>query len=353
MTADSLEAKLSAAPAADRAGSPWIESPAFDLAFFVLAPLSGILMGLLAPAGRSLFVLFIGSALGIPHYVSTFSFYFWDENRAYRRAHWLEFVALPLGLVAAFTIVLAMGEHAAPLFIIFWWNAFHIARQNCGILSIYRHGAGVRDAREKSKANAVILSVSALFALWNVDLNPTVAPMLRRLSPELPRMLLIAAAAISLIAVARLLAAFAVRRPSLPEAGFMLGSIAMFTPYLFVRDWNRAGFCVLTGHFVQYLALVWLLHRRRFRSVEGSFGQRMLARISGDVRLLAIAMLGVSAAFFLAQKVSARIPWKDTYAWVSGVLILLHFYLDGLFWAFKRPEVRKSLGPYLISARPA
>ena len=33
---------------------------------------------------------------------------------------------------------------------------------------------------------------------------------------------------------------------------------------------------------------------------------------------------------------------------VAITLVLLHFYLDGVFWAFRRPEVRKALGPYLI-----
>jgi hypothetical protein len=29
-------------------------------------------------------------------------------------------------------------------------------------------------------------------------------------------------------------------------------------------------------------------------------------------------------------------------------VVLLHFYLDGVFWAFRKPYVRESLGPYLV-----
>ena len=36
---------------------------------------------------------------------------------------------------------------------------------------------------------------------------------------------------------------------------------------------------------------------------------------------------------------------------VTVALVLLHFYLDGIFWAFRRPEVRKVLGPYLTGWR--
>ena len=40
---------------------------------------------------------------------------------------------------------------------------------------------------------------------------------------------------------------------------------------------------------------------------------------------------------------------------VTIALVLLHFYLDGLFWAFKQPEVRRAIAPYLVGygARPA
>jgi hypothetical protein len=36
---------------------------------------------------------------------------------------------------------------------------------------------------------------------------------------------------------------------------------------------------------------------------------------------------------------------------VTIALVLLHFYLDGLFWAFKQPEVRRAMAPYLMGGR--
>jgi len=32
--------------------------------------------------------------------------------------------------------------------------------------------------------------------------------------------------------------------------------------------------------------------------------------------------------------------------------VLIHFYLDGWIWAFKRPFVRASLGPYFSRVSP-
>ena len=33
-------------------------------------------------------------------------------------------------------------------------------------------------------------------------------------------------------------------------------------------------------------------------------------------------------------------------------VVLLHFYLDGLFWGFKHPEIRSAIAPYLTRGRP-
>ena len=35
------------------------------------------------------------------------------------------------------------------------------------------------------------------------------------------------------------------------------------------------------------------------------------------------------------------------------LLAFLYFYADGLFWAFRDPHVRRSLGPYLLRGSSA
>ena len=349
---EQVEARLGALPR-ERARGAWIVSPVYDLALFTLAPLLGFALLAGNWSGQAFALFVVGTLLGIPHYLSTFVFYFWDENREYHRAHWMAFFAGPVVITLLFTALLLADFRALPLFILYWWNAFHVARQSCGILSIYRHRAGVRDLAQKRIANTAILAVNGCCALWSIELNPTVLPIFTWISPALPRILWIGSAVIATAALLWLGVALTKRfrsddPPQLPELAFLAMSLLLFTPYLWVNDWNRAGFGILIGHFVQYLALVWLLHRRRFRSVEGSPAQRALARLSGDTRLLVAAIVGVGALFLVLPRASQMLPWKDAYAWFSGVIIFLHFYCDGLFWAFKRPEVRKSIAPYLL-----
>lgn len=332
----------------------WIESAPFDLIFFILAPLLGIALVLIAPEGHGLMLLVIGSVLGIPHYLSTFTFYLWDDTRAYRAAHWLEFLAAPIGLVLAFTALMIVGQKSPLLFIVFWWNAFHIAKQSCGLLSIYRHSGGNTTITDKHIANTALLAVAGCCALWNIELNPTVVPYLTAISTQAPHVLRLTAIVISVAALARLVISLIARSrdgrgAKLPELAFLAGSLALFAPYLWVRDWNRAGFAVLTGHFVQYLGIVWLIHRRKLRDAtsSGSQGQRALARLSSDWRLLLAAVLTIGVIFLALPRVSRFVPWPDFYAWFTGVIVFLHFYLDGLFWAMKRPEIRASMAPYL------
>jgi hypothetical protein len=351
MSVEPVESAITTLPAKEgaRLEGRWISSAPYDLLFFILAPLTGIVLVVIAPGGTSLLVLAVGALLGIPHYLSTYTFYFWDDLGQDHRRHWAEFFLAPLGIVAAYTVMLVFGFTALPFFAIYWWNAFHIARQSCGILSIYRHRAGITSPAAKHLNNAVILAVNGCFALWNIEWNPTVFPIFKSISPILPTALRVTVSAFAVYALVRLLLSWRSQLPTMPEVTFLASSLLLFAPYLWVRDWNRAGFGVLTGHFIQYLGLVWLVHRRKFATIrEGSLPQRVLAKVSTDWRFLVVAWLLTAVVFLGLPKGARRIPWKDAYTWLSGVMIFLHFYLDGLFWAFKRPEVRRAIAPFLI-----
>jgi hypothetical protein len=76
------------------AQSLWIESSRFDLLFFILSPLVAVPVLIFSPQ-PSLLSLAFGCVLGIPHYLSTLTFFFWDETRAKHRADWARFSAAP------------------------------------------------------------------------------------------------------------------------------------------------------------------------------------------------------------------------------------------------------------------
>src|SRR5213076_3620972 len=80
-----------------------------------------------------------GTILAFAHYMSSYAFYFWNENREYHRSRWLAFFAGPVIIAATYVALIAFEVPYIIQFVLFFWNTFHVARQNCGILSIYRH----------------------------------------------------------------------------------------------------------------------------------------------------------------------------------------------------------------------
>ena len=66
--------------------------------------------------------------------------------------------------------------------------------------------------------------------------------------------------------------------------------------------------------------------------------------------LLLLALVSVGSIFYLAMRASAWLGIPVSYVILWNSLSLIHFYLDGLIWAFKNPFVRQSIGPFLTPA---
>lgn len=333
-----------AAPAKrNAAASPWIESRGFDLACFVLSPLAGLALLAAFPLGGPTLALALAALVGGPHYLASFSFFFWQDAAAYHRTRWVLHFVAPLAIVAAVAAVALAGLPGIVIFVIYFWNAWHVARQSCGILSVYRLRGGYSDERHKRVTNAAIISVSLCMALWNLAWYPQLNALLSRAWSGLPHALWVASAVAAAISLAALAASLVGRLrqgrgPTLPEWAFLATSLTLFHPYLWVRDADLATLAMLMGHFIQYLAIVWLVNRRKFeRAAQGST-PAFVARAWRTPRTMAVVFFFVGALFLLLQ---------INLAVVTITLVLLHFYLDGLFWAFRRPEIRKLLGPYL------
>ena len=102
---------MSSETTADLVGRPrsggWIESPAFDLAFFTLSPLAGLALVLVSlDHSNTLLTLAAATLIGGPHYLATYSFYFFDDTAEYHRRRWIAYFVVPI------LIVLAVGAIA-------------------------------------------------------------------------------------------------------------------------------------------------------------------------------------------------------------------------------------------------
>jgi hypothetical protein len=335
------------APGQDKRG--WIQSPLFDLSLFTLSPLAGlfvILPALVSPKGLQVFIA-ATYLIAIPHYVSSFSFYLGDENLAYYRTRRLAFFVGPVLIFIAVMVLRLTRIDAAVQSALYVWNVFHVSMQSAGILSIYRRLNGGL-LSESRFARAAILGVNGSLAFFYIDRFPPIYQNLLRM--RFPvwaiRAALLSVAVVGLVCYLDSLRRRA-KRIRAPELTFLVSSLLLFHPYLWVRDSNLATFGMLMGHFLQYLGIVWLLNRRKYSALEGSGHQRLLSSISTKTPLLLLALVSVGLLFYLAQKSSGWLGVPISYVIVWNSLALVHFYLDGLIWAFKDPFVRKSIGPYL------
>lgn len=327
----------------------WVHSPAFDFFLLICAPL--VTIPILVGVYWKIPILAIGCALALAfaHYGSTISFYFWNENREYYRSRWLAFFGGPAIIFGVYCLLLGLNVPYIIQVVIFVWNTWHVSRQNCGILSIYRSRAGVQNAVQKTAANNAILAVSAFLAFWNIDTHNEVMGFFGWFSKDLSWMVKIALAAVAAYYIGQLGVALLRRQEAvgIPEGLFLVASLGFFYPYLFIKDSGMATLAMLLPHYVQYLTLVWLLHRRKFGgSNEGA--PVVLRQISSKSTLLIPLLVagGFAVYFFREFSVSVGHEW-----WFESLYLLValeHFYLDGLIWSFRRPHVRETMLPFLL-----
>jgi hypothetical protein len=328
----------------------WIDSPAFDLGFFILSPLVGLAVLMVSPDDGQTTVLGLAAAalIGGPHYLATFSFYFFDDTADYQRQRWIAYFVGPLLIVLAVAAISLLQVPLIIAVVVYLWNAFHVSRQSCGILSIYRRRAGCLDMRHRAITNAAILSANFAMALAHIDWYPALDRFFTVISPSLPGLISWTAILAAIASLAALSISMAQRfrngAPfSLAELAFLATSLLLFHPYLWVHDSNLATLGMLLGHFIQYLGIVWLLNYRKLAGGTGSLAQRCLSRLWRDPWIFVPSLLTAGALFMIVQV---------NFMAATIAVVLLHFYLDGLFWGFRHPEIRNAIAPYLTKGRP-
>ena len=337
----------------DNARRVWIASARYDLPLIILAPLFGLLICAIARVVGETTLLSHGFVeanifvLGMPHYLSTYTFYMGDENLAHYRTRKLAFFIGPVLVVFAMIGALAAGLAYFVAAIVAVWNTYHVSRQSSGILSAYRHRAGGDNAREKWPA--LITLVGSAFALFMLGIDQQAIANLfgGRLLPavHVATPIVFALAALGALRLAFLM----VKRSAAPAEWLFLGSsILLFTPYLLVHSATLATSALLSGHFVQYMAMLWLINRRKYTQRLGSIAQKTLHSVASRPAIVVAVLLSFAIVPFAFDRVLHFENWMAFHTVWLNAIVLLHFYLDGLFWAFKDPYTRQSLGPFLV-----
>jgi hypothetical protein len=329
----------------------WIESPRFDLVCFTLSPLVGLMIAFATiahPAG-----IYVGIAasflLGVPHYLSTFTFYLGDENRARYFAQPLAFLAAP-ALIFAIVLGLRVVNLDTPVILaMFVWNIWHVALQSAGILAIYRRLHGGPDG-EKNVAKVALFSTGGTMALWQPTTFPPLREAIDAIYAGAYRALTFVLLAIAIVSLTILFTRIArrSRHMSFAETSFLVSSILLFHPYLWMRDGNQATLAMLAGHFIQYLAIVWLLNARKYGASRGSAVERTLGTISRKPLFVYVLIAGTGVMVWLMSRAAAAAGVPMAFVVGLNSLALIHFYLDGRIWAFRDPFVRKTIGAVLV-----
>jgi hypothetical protein len=324
----------------------WIVSPRFDLVFFILAPLvtAPIVIGVKLSIPL---IAALGMVLAIPHYLSTGSFLMWEENAAYQRSRLFAYAGVPILIALVYTLITGFHIPGVMQIALFLWTVFHVARQNCGILGIYRLRSGVTDPAQKSAANTAIVSVSAWLSLWFVDTHESLAPL--HFDRRITQWAWIAAGSIALVAIVRLAVALKTRASrgesiSFPELAFLGMSLTMFLPYALIHDVNVGTYVMLLPHYLQYLGIVWMMNRRR---ALASARRDPLRTISASLPLLIVLLVAIGVAGTMLFMRNRALGDLTLYTNIFNIIAFEHYYFDGLVWAFKQPHVRATLGPWL------
>jgi hypothetical protein len=295
-----------------------------------------------------------GVVLAFAHYFSTVPFFFWQENKKYHRARWIAFFAGPLIIITVYFLLLGFNVPYVIQIVLFAWNTLHVSRQNCGILSLYRARAGVVDEglKQRHAANRAIIATSSFLAVWNLETHKEFTGFFNWLMPgaNLHGAVRIVAALVTTYFLIRLGIALLRRKElmGIPEALFLGASLAFFWPYLLIKDSGIATYAMLLPHYVQYMTLVWLLHRRKFGNATTGAPLPLLRVSSKLLYLLPVLFLvgyGINEARVYLDAHGYEWHFETFYLLVA----FLHYYMDGLIWSFRQPHVRQTILPFLLS----
>ena len=340
----------------------WVIDKKFDLIFF-LCPISlGLLYFLslmLAPTHALLITAIVWVVFAQTHFGSTWFIFFDKRNREYYSKHPLIYY---VGPVLIFFGTLAFGYYNQTMLVILIAivSLYHVAKQNTGILQLYRMRNNEKEKIIRKVENFTIFAWTLFFGAFGALHIPY---FVAAFGPLLPAAV---AAQWSFFggAVAGtvwILVQYAKREHnSFPKTVFLLTSILMYSPYLYastvlvnIYQMEIATLTSLIAHYMQYIGLVWLINVNKY-SGESDYGKQnhFMHVLSGSYWYIGGAIVLYAAAMAaLRWGVSPTHPILFSLVpnVVSG-LMMIHFYIDSFIWKFRNPFVRETVLPFIKPA---
>lgn len=335
--------------------SPYLVSPAYDWAFFLLPPLISLVIGILISgtsfAEREL--VFAGHnttaaklLLGTIVHAHLVAVLFRSHgNSAIRRQHPLRFFVIP---VLLFIIIRAsdwIGVTAT--IVVTWWDVWHSGAQTFGFGRIYDRNAGNLPEQGRRLdywlshvlyAGPILGGVTLVDHLIMLegyhDLGSTLFCSIPVRAVGWRQYLAWSVLGLGALYLVYYLYAYArLHRQGYrvsPLKIFLLVSTGACSIYSWgLNSWGQAFFIMNIFHAVQYLALVWTTEQAQIGRMLGPLGRNRLL-------VFTIYLGGVLAYGFGAEltELDLRSLWT-----VTIVVSILHFWYDGFIWSVAKRQV--------------
>lgn len=297
-----------------------------------------------------------------PHLVSTWTRVYFDPREW--RARPGAILAVPLLVFAAVfyaTWKLDFGPRLLNSTILYW-ATWHFVAQNWGILRIYQRKSGEPETSLALRLEKpLLLLVVAWCLLYRVYTGPRVLFGIEVFYVDLPFAVVMAILAPAAVLLGVVLAQ-RVRERRQPWAkgawvrfAFLLAAfLGFFVPFELIKTDDTSAFAAAAcWHGFQYLGLVRHYHRNAWRAGVDREA-RVISWLSqpgwGRAGLYAALLLALAGAVYAAiygvAAVTGRFGW-DFYrlagvVWVT--LTLSHYWLDGVIWKLRRPELAARVG---------
>jgi hypothetical protein len=336
--------------------SPYLVSPAYDWAFFLLPPSLSLWLGI-AISGSDLAQtsfhvggvevtaagLFVGTLIHAHLVAVVFRSH---ANAAIFRLYPWRFIAVPLLLWAA--IVGSTWVAVTATVVATFWDVWHSGAQTFGFCRIYdrNHGGPAEVGRNLDLwmnqllyagpilAGATLMDHVSAFSDYDsvgAALFTSIPAYVEGRQRTLTWLVLIGG---TVFVAFYLLRYWRYRRQGYrvsPLKVYLLATTGLCSIYTWgFNTWGEAFFIMNLFHAVQYLALVWATEHRR---LIGRF------RLTGPRAKPIMATIFFGSVLGYGAGAEVLDPDIDTLWAVTMVVSLMHFWYDGFIWSVKKKQV--------------
>lgn len=350
--------------------SLFISTPFKDLAFY-FGSVGVVLIAWFAATVLHVNSFYILATVAVvangPHLVSTWTRVYFDKREWRERP--LLIVGMPLAI--ATTVVLLMtflGYTGARILnsTILYWATWHFVAQNWGILRIYQRKSG---EDPKSMAMRLEKPILFLFVLWcllkRIDTGPRVLFGTEVYYFQLPSAVVDGLwGPLGFLIAVYLVQRIRERNEPWAKAAWLRGAfllcafVGFFVPFQCIKTDDTSAFAAAAcWHGIQYLGIMRFYHLNTWKAGVHP-DAKIISWLSQPgwprffmycALLLALAGSGyvlIGGLTFASKAIQGPAAW-DQYTWAAIVWIsftLSHYWLDGVIWKLRKPELAARVG---------